>query len=346
MGSIRLVGVRAAIAGLVLLLTAVSGHAEDVLLRFKFAPQQEITYDAWVTGVAEMSLSGIPLPAAGARIPSPMRINGNGRLSLLVKAVDDEGNGTLGARLEAMRLQMQTPDDSVHIVMDLAKGTVEVNGETRQMPGQPMQQMMGLLENLAFTISPRGRYLDISGLPEMPLPGTSGIQMPAFGQMLDFEKIVKSAPAMYPQGAVAVGDSWEATMALPLPSMEPEQHPQYTIRYTLERLGEIDGHRIACLGFQAAVEGAKLALPMPGALGGAESEDAAAAAMAPRMDLSFVETGQMFFDLDEGQVRSARADLTENIRLELNLPQGTEQSSPGSMGMEMNLQMHFVLSSG
>ena len=269
-----------------------------------------------------------------------MQLEANASFTLPVMAVDEQGNGTLGLAMGPLAMQMQAMGKSFHMTMDLAKGTVEVDGESIPMPAGPMQQVLPSFENLSWTISPRGKLVAISGLPELMTGGGAMPQMPMLANIADLEKLLKGIPAWLPEAPMAVSDSWGMQMALPLPGMGADPLPEFAIKYTLERLGEIDGHRIARIGFEGVLEGAELAIPMPA--GPAQQQREA----AEDMDMALTETvvGQIYFDLDAGQVHSGRGNIAVDVSMGMPLPaqEGKEAGKP--LAMQTGMKLHFVLS--
>jgi len=343
MAKMRLVVNTTALAVLVVLLAAVAANAEGVLLRYKFAPQQELAYDLWMVGTGGMNIAGLsPAPEQG-EMPGKlqMQLEANASFSLLVTAVDEQGNGTLGLGMGPLAMQIQAMGRSFHMAMDLTKGTVEVDGKSIQIPAGPMQQVLPSFENLRWTISPRGKLVAISGLPELLTGGGAMPQMPMLANMADLQELLKEIPGWFPEDPVTVGDSWDMQIALPLPGMGADPLPEFAIKYTLERLGEIGGHRIARIGFEGVLEGANLAIPMPA--GPAQQQREA----AEDMNMALTETvdGQIYLDLDAGQMHSARGNVAIDVSMGVPLPAqvGEEASGPGAMSMQMAMKLHFVV---
>jgi len=342
MAKSRLVVNTASLVVLVVLLAATVANAEGVLLRYKFVPQQELAYDMWMIGTGGMNIAGLPLAPEQGEMPGKlqMQLEANASFRLPVTAVDAQGNGTLGLEMGPLAMQMQARGRSFHMAMDLTKGMMEVDGESIPMPTDPMQQVLPLFENLSWTISPRGKLVAISGLPEVLTSGSAMPQMPMLANMGDLQKLLKEIPAWLPEAPVAVGDSWGMQMALLLPGMGADPLPEFAIKYTLERLGEIDGHRIARIGFEGVLEGANLAVPMPA--GPAQQQREAAEDMS--MALTETVGGQIYFDLDAGQMHSARGNVAidASIRVPLPAQAGAEASEP--LAMQMGMKLHFVVS--
>jgi len=344
MAKSRLVVNTAALVVLVVLLAATVANAQGVLLRYKFVPEQELAYDLWMVGTGGMNIAGLPLPPQQGEMPGQlqMQLEGNASFTMPVTAVDEQGNGTLGLAMGPLAMQMQAMGKSFHITMDLTKGTIEVDGEGIEIPAGPMQQVLPSFENLSWTISPRGKLVAISGLEELVTGAGAMPQMPMFANLADFQKLLKQTPAWLPESPMAVGDSWGMQMALPLPGMSGEPLPEFAIKYTLERLGEIDGHRIARIGFEGALEGANLLVPMPA--GPAQQQREAAEAMS--MALTETVDGQMYFDLDAGQFHSMRGNVAIDVSMGVPLPAQAGEEASGAMAMQMVMNLHFVVSSG
>jgi len=244
---------------LVVLLAAMAANAEEVLLRHKFVAGQELAYDLWASGVAQMNFSGVGLPAEAEgsemRGPLSMTMEMNTQYRVPVESVDEQGNATVGLRMGPMGMQMEMMGHKMHSTMDPATGTFEfeVNGEAVELPTQQMAQgWLGLWQGLTATISPRGKVLSISGLPE--LPAGSMAQMPMLGDFFaNLQEMMADIPAWLPEEPVSAGDSWAVQVRFPLPGMAPATPAELKVDYTVERLGEIDGHRVARLGFEHVV---------------------------------------------------------------------------------------------
>ena len=338
----RVVVNRAVLVVLVVLLAAMAANAEGVLLRYKFVPQQELAYDFWMVGTGGMTIAGVPVLPGQGEFPGQlqMQLEGNASFRLPVTAVDEQGNGTLGLEMGPLAMQMQAMGRSFHIAMDLTKGTIEVDGEGIQMPAGPMQQALPSFENLSWTISPRGKLVAISGLAELLSGGGAMPQMPMMANLADFQKLLKDIPAWLPEAPMAVGDSWGMQMALPLPGMGADPLPEFAIKYTLERLGEIDGHRIARIGFEGVLEGANLAIPMPAGPGQQQREG------AEDMSMALTETvdGQIYLDLDAGQMHSARGNVAIDVSMGVPLSAQAGEEAGKPLAMQMAMKLHFVVS--
>jgi len=342
MAKIRLVVNTTTLMVLVVLLAAMVANAEGVLLRYKFVPQQELAYDFWMVGTGGMTIAGLHPAPEQSKMPGKlqMQLETNASVRLPVTAVDEQGNGTLGLEMGPLAMQMEAMGKSFHMAMDLTKGTIEVDGESIPMPAGPMQQMLPLFENLSWTISPRGKLVAMSGLPELLTGGGTMPQMPMFANMADLQKLLKEIPGWLPEDPVAVGDSWDMQMPLPLPGMGADPLPEFAIKYTLERLGEIDGHRIARIGFEGVLEGAELAVPMPA--GPAQQQPEAAEDMS--MALTETVDGQIYFDLDTGQMHSGRGNVAIDVSMGVPLPAQVGEQAGKPLAMQMGMKLHFVVS--
>jgi len=313
-----LVVVLAAI-GSVVLLAGMAANAEGVLLRYKFVPQQELAYDFWMVGTGDATVTGVPRPPGQGEKPGPlhMQFEVNAEFSLPVTAVDEQGNGTLG--LEMGPLSMQ--------------GTMELDGESMPMPLGPMQQALPSFENLSWTISPRGELVAISGLAEL-LP--DGGAMPAMlPNTADLQQLLNEMPAWFPEDPVVVGQSWDMQVPVFVPGMAAHPLPEFAMKYTFEGLERIDGHRIARIGFEGALEDANLAVPMPAGPAQQQGEPAEDINMA----LTEIVGGHIYFDLDAGQMHNAagRIEIDASISMPLPTEAGEEAGKPLVTQIAINL---------
>ncbi len=324
---------------LVLLLAAAGGYADGVTLRYKFVPQQQIAYQLWASGTGNVSFSGIPMAGEDQLIREQLQaqFNANISLNLDVKSVDEQGNGVVSLSVSELRMQGQAMGESGHLVVNLDEGTVEVNGEVAQIPPQGLSQIQGLLEQIQITISPQGKVLDIAGLPQLPPSEQTGITVP-WQDTESWQELLASIPAALPEGPVAVGDSWEAAMPIPMPGIDVAELPEFAVECTLKKIGEVDGHRVADIGYYGSMEVADLVCPLPGPPGGG--------AGPPQFNLNLeaIEEGNAYFDLETGQVHSARGNILINIGVEVPLPEEAAQFFDVLPGVQINLRIHFVLS--
>ena len=327
-------------------LVSLAANAESVVLRYKFVPQQELAYDLWATG--EVSITGLPLPPPGGQsgkseMPA-MKFDMNGRYTMPVRAVDAVGNGTVGLRLDSLRMAMTMFDQSFHVVLDPARGLVQTEGKTEQVPVAELRKALAAWEKVSLTMSPRGQLLAASGLEELVNSQAGMGPMPMMGggfSSTDFEKLLKDIPPWLPEGPVAVGDTWAVQMAMPMPGLAAEPLPRFTINYTLERFGEIEGHRLARIGFSGELAPTELAMPGPFGPGVADLKTTIQESLA----------GQLYFDLDTGQMRSGRGDMTATVKVSVSgvspsEGEGNEPSGVASepLNMQVGVKAHFEVS--
>ncbi len=332
---------------LVLLLAAAGGYADGVTLRYKFVPGQEMTYDVWATGVGSVEFSGMPIPDEALAGGLRLQFNANADVALYVKSVDEEGNGTVGYSLGPLQLQMEAMSRSFHVALDLARGTVEVDGETQQIPAQSMAMVAPMFQELEATISPRGKVLAISGLPQLPAQEGIELEMP-WATEEGLNELLNAMPPDFPEGPVEVGDSWEVQMpnimALMMPGeMEdvlPEELPPMVVEYRLKSIGAIDGHAIANIEFHFALELADLEMEVPG------PSQQETGPQQITLGLQEIVEGNTYFDLETGQVHSARGNIVMNVTTEFTMPEELAEFMDAAPGASVNVRVHFVVSPG
>ena len=210
----------APVVALVLLVSLAAGmpvSAEKVLLRHKFFPPRDLVYDFWASGTATVSASGLPFGPERQQKPGALQMQQtvNGRLVVRIESVDADGNGTLTFELGRLGMEMSAMEQSTHVTIDPAQGTIEANGEA--MASAELQQVLRWVEAHKLTISPRGKILAISA------PGPPPIQPPRRGPLPlmlrpeRWEKLLEATPAWLPRRPVQIGDRWSMKLAIPIP---------------------------------------------------------------------------------------------------------------------------------
>lgn len=331
-----------AVALLVLLAAGKPVSAEQVLLRHKFFPPRDLVYDFWASGTATISGSALPTPAQQQK-PSGRQVlqqTANGRLVARIESVDGDGNGTVTLELGRLGMEMSAMEQSTHVTLAPAQGTIEADGEI--MASAELQQVLRWLEACKLTISPRGKVLAISAPGPVPIQPPRGGPLPLMLRPERWEKLLEATPAWLPQRPVQVGDRWGVKMAIPIPGRFAAQPADVSVRYTLERIGQIEGNRIARIGFEGGVAQSSISVPAP--RGSAPGQRT-----APNLQLALDEklSGQLYFDLDSGQLHSARGDITMTARLQS--AQTQQQSEAGQQPVpdfQTEFNLHFEVFPG
>ncbi len=118
--------------------------------------------------------------------------------------------------------------------------------------------------------------------------------------------------AWLPQQPVQISDSWGVNMAIPMRGRFTAQPAEVSARYTLQHIGQIDRSRIARIGFEGGISQADISVPT-GRWGNWRGGSA-----VPNLRLALDEklSGQLYFNLDSGQLHSARGDVTMTVQLQ------------------------------
>ncbi len=85
-----------------------------------------------------------------------------------------------------------------------------------------------------------------------------------------------------------------------------------------------------------------MAIPMPA--GPAEQQRGAAEDM--NMTLTETVDGQIYLDLDAGQMHSGRGNVTIDVSMAVPLPAQAGEEAGGPLAMQMAMNLHFVVSPG
>ncbi len=327
-----------AVALLALLATGKPVSAEQVLLRHKFFPPRDMVYDFWASGTATIPAS--PLPQ---QKPSGMQVlqpTVNGRLVARIESVNADGNGAVTLQLGWLGMEVTGGERSVHITVDPAQGIMEADGKAIALA--ELQQVLLWLEVHKLTISPRGKVVAIAAPGPAPIQPQPERPLPLMLRPERWQKLLEAAPAWLPERPVQVGDSWGVNMAIPAPARLGAEPIQVSMRYTLQRIGHIDGNRVARIGFDGGISQTGISVPVPW---GGQQEQQAASNL--RLILDEALSGQLYFDVDRGQLRSARGDLTVTVRLEsAQARQQSQANQRAAGGFQAEFDLHFEVFPG
>jgi hypothetical protein len=275
-----------------------------------------------------------PSEAEVIELETPMRLEANLPLSLQVESVDDQGNGTLGvtARRLGMKTVIEPPSYPgvpapagpmvMHQEFNLQTGeiTFTMNGEKTAIPADslPGAQVSpaAAMQAIKLQLSPRGKLLDVSGLDQAMQHATMNPMTMGMGMGMDphqqMQNMLAQAPAMFPTCPLAPGDSWQVEMPLMVPGMTgcPDS---YTWTFTLKGLGNIDGHRVARIGMQSDVDLSDMSLSS--AMRGMQMPMGMVGPV-PEIDTFIIaSSGDLFWNLDEGFMHSARVAATMDMHM-------------------------------
>jgi len=257
-------------------------------------------------------------PPSGMQVLQPTV---NGRLVARIESVNADGNGAVTLQLGWLGMEVTGGERSVHITVDPAQGIMEVH---------------------KLTISPRGKVVAIAAPGPAPIQPQPERPLPLMLRPERWQKLLEAAPAWLPERPVQVGDSWGVNMAIPAPARLGAEPIQVSMRYTLQRIGHIDGNRVARIGFDGGISQTGISVPVPW---GGQQEQQAASNL--RLILDEALSGQLYFDVDRGQLRSARGDLTVTVRLEsAQARQQSQANQRAAGGFQAEFDLHFEVFPG
>ncbi len=311
-------------SGLTLLVLVAAAQAQEgVILRYQFLPDESRTYDLNVTGGGQIGISGMPM----GELALPLDLIINGAFEMVTRDVDAEGNGHLRVNIGPMAMAVTVLGRTTHVVMDLGKGTLLLDGKEVKLPERAEAGMTAgaALSKLTFVMSPQGGLVDVEGMEEflaaMREAGPMGAMSPAM--MPNLKEMLKGYSPLFPEGPVAPGEGWEQAFRFPIPG-QPEP-ALLSIKYVLEKMGDIGGHKIARIGFSGEWELKDLPLQAP-----AEGQPSPG-----KIDLMAMQTeGQIYFDVTAGFLHSVRMALAMDMEMTTTAPLGppVAQGQPGAAG--------------
>jgi len=314
--------------------------AEQVLLRHKFFPPRDLVYDFWISATA--TVSGSALAGTGQQQKQSgqqiVQQTVNGRLAARIESVDSHGNGTLTFKLGRLGMETTAKGQSTHMTLDPARGIIQANGQIIAL-GE-LQQVLCWIQTCKLTISPRGKVLIVPAPVTAPTPTLRRVPLPLLSAVHHWQRLLEAIPPWLPEQPVRVGDKWGMNIGIPTRGGSAGQPAHIGVHYTLERIGEIDGDRIARIAFQGAVAYSDVSIPVP--RGATQRTPAGSIQLIIDQHLA----GQLYFNLDNGQMHSARGDGTVTVQVQRSQRQQSQASPPPVPGLHARLSIHFEVFPG
>ncbi len=298
--------------------SAVRSQPEQVLLRYGWVDGDELQYDLSVRGQGQLVFHSAAIAQGqGGETPLPIVMSMDTVYRQLVKAIDEEGNGTVEIHWEPMQISVDMMGQLMQATVDLEQGTIRFNGQEQALPGFSPQPGA---EPPAMKISPRGKVLAITNLERlMPMMGTAGL-----GQV-DPSQIVRASQAEFPEEPVAAGAEWEQLVALPLPTGEGQQAPQMRSAYVLKGFATINERPCAKISTRSHIQLQNMTVPGQPAVGIGGAAGFATQIDAMQMDIN----GDLYFDHEVGRLIRALMNITMNLNMNIVGAAAQQQQIPG-----------------
>lgn len=194
---------------------------DPIEIRQKWVAGQQLSYDTAMTGTVNMQLSpSMPIPIAG--IPLEVAIQGTSETMLDTLKVDDGGSATVAIRVPRMQFKADTFGQRLEFNVADGKMAATMNGQPMgaARPADPLVN-----PPVALKISDHLKLQELVPL-KTTTPPAAGAAAPAgqaadpMAKMWDWNRIYQSAfmqvlPALMPDKAVKVGDTWTSTVLWP-----------------------------------------------------------------------------------------------------------------------------------
>lgn len=262
---------------------------QEVLLRYKFQPGQQLIYRLQTVGSGNLSLGGLADLGLHDVMPTtlPMRVTYDMLVGERVLSVDTEGNATLELSYGPVNYTGELLGQSVWGTMNLLTGDITMNAERFRI-AQP--QLAGPPR---VVLSPGGRMLsaqNLGGVLQL-WESFASLARPMLQQQA---ATVSPVPlAAFPPGPVAVGSTWQ--QATPPAAGQVATAPVIQGSYRLAGFQQLAGRNCAVIDCQV-----QMGLPA----GAVPVQLQASQGMVSSMVAGLTErlSGRIYFDPQLGQM--------------------------------------------
>jgi hypothetical protein len=222
-----------------------AGADDGVLLRYKFAPGESVTYEMDMDGdfaVTTTNRANNQQQAMNATMQ--MRMD----MSMETLAVDDEGVGEVRVKYGGMDMDMQMGAQNIHAEFDLAEGVVRMGEQTQELP-EATKKIMA--EGMTMRMTPQGKVVEIKGgeALQQAMAAFGGGQQ---GFNLNLKEMLEKGQVQFPDGPVQVGDKWTQEQAIPIGQTVGDQLAK--VDYEVLAFEHVDGRPCAKLGMGMALQ--------------------------------------------------------------------------------------------
>lgn len=289
--------------------TALAADDQAVLLRYKFAPDQEITQSIKGTGTIPMV---IDLPEgqgeqAGGQQTIETAIEMDMEMVQKCDKVLEDGAGHLTMTVPVMINETTTKigEKSTFSVMSWEDGEFVLTADGKQVDAPQVEQMMSAFANgYKVTMKPNGEVKmdeetqdELSGL--LKLSGLGGV---------DFTKL-SAVSSRLPDAPVKPGDTWKNELKVPVGEAE------IALATEMKYVGMEEVNKVPCARLEGKVSMSTTG-ELPAGKQAATPVEMKIEAMAIDMDVV------SFFDPAAGFVRKSTIEMTQNMDITIKAPAG------------------------
>ena len=301
----------------IMLLPLAFAYAQDdgVLLRYKFTPEQALQYAMTMTGNGNMQISGAP----GQEGPQALSLLLDMTADLTQKctAVDPDGVASIDCKYGEMNITVDLANvATTQIKITENDATMTVNGKEQPVPEQ-MRDLLGQ----AFTLKmdDRGHIQKVEGLEKLR-EMLKAIKLENF----NLEQLMQQSQTLLPEEPVKVGDSWDQTITIAMPSVDEDASLQIDMQYTFAGVVDDGGVQCAQIDFTGNLEMEEFGpLTMPQKLPNGQTINI----RVTLKDMVQQLRGAYYFGIANGRVE--RADINQTVSMEVTTS-GTAKDAKGN----------------
>lgn len=286
---------------------------KTVNLEYRFSKGEELKYLMSLEGEGTTSMSG--LPGQEEKAPEvPIKISMNFAYRMVVKDVDEKGVADIETYLGSVKSVTESGGLKIKMEAD-EKGARMVQGDTVIKDSPGLKALKEIFKTpTRMKIDKRGNVLSVSE------PGVAALALPQG----DFSNLIKQSQFSFPEGPVAIGQSWHDKRDLMLgkgvdPKVKKDMDLTLDVTYTLDRLTTKDGRRCA----EISMRGAMHAKDMKTDVKQGEGSSVSLAMVFDNLNQKI--DGTIFFDVNDGLLVSTHFNIDQDVVMSMSMSGGEKK---------------------
>ena len=298
-----------------------------VIIAYRFTKGEELRYLLTTKGEGTMSIAGLPGQKSGTT--APVKLEVELAYTTRVRGIDARGNADIEYSFQRFASTTQSGTLKIQTEAD-ERGARVIQGGTVIKDAPGLDGLRALFKNpTVIQMDTRGNALSITPPKDV-------------GELLPHTNIytlLKQTYITFPQGPVPLGHSWNEKRDITLGGGMEERLPatkalKLDTRYTLAGVVNHEGRRCAEITLRGETAAKELELNPP---------QGAAVPMSVMLDhLRQSVKGNIYFDLQRGQMRGMHVDTAQDMAMTMKVAKGETETKFGTttkIKMETDLKL-------